>query len=189
MPAAKGGSSRRREPARDKAIRLAPQAIIEGKGAQWLSKNAGVSLQVACDVLATASQKVHAKADRELGVLASQMREAAQTAVPAAVAVMQRGLAACERVVEVLERDIDRYGDAGIPGKHGETPASVVLASAAQKLAAALWGLGGSIKDLTGLKAAEEVAKKRAGEEAKKSQSPNPWVIDFEPLPMSDDLS
>lgn len=187
MPAAKGGlKGPRRNIARDKVVKLIPQAVRENWGTVRLAKAAGVAEQVASDMLAEASRKVHAKADRELGVLANQMREAAQTAVPNAIKLQQRTLSACERIIACLEADIERYGDAGIPGKHGETPASVVLAGAAKALAGAMATLGGSIKDLTGLKAAETVAVKRATADAGKTQAIDPWNVELEVLPSSE---
>jgi hypothetical protein len=181
MPAAKGGlKGVRRNLARDKATMLVAQAVREDWGVTKFAKEAGVSTNVACDVLAEASRQVKNKADRELGVLAGKMRDEAHTTLPVAVALNRRALAACERVLECLERDIDRYGDAGIPGKNGETPASVVLARAAQTLAGAVSQLGGSIKDLTGMKAAETVAVKKAIEAGKRDGEVDPWAVDFE---------
>lgn len=187
MPAAKGGlKGVRRNVARDRAIKLVAQAHRESWGVERLAKEAKVSTCIASDVLANASEKVVAKVDRELGVLANQMREAAQTAVPNAIKLQQRTLSACERIIACLEADIERYGDAGIPGKHGETPASVVLAGAAKALAGAMATLGGSIKDLTGLKAAETVAVKRATADAGKTQAIDPWNVELEVLPSSE---
>jgi len=165
MPAAKGGSSRRREPGRDKAVRLIPQAITEGRGAQWLSKASGVSLQVSCDLLATASQKVHADVDRQLGVVGGKLREAANRAVPVAITLQERSLSLCSRLLDRLELDIQEYQS--IQGKDGDRPASVELAKAAKTLAGAVATLGASIKDLTGLKAAERVAVIEGGQAAK----------------------
>jgi hypothetical protein len=164
---------------------LAPQAVREGWDSARLAKEARISTHVAQDVMALVSAKVHNKADRELGVLANTMREAAHTAVPATVELCQRTLSACHRVVDRLEADIQEFQT--IPGKHGDTPASIVLAGAAQKLASAMSTLGATIKDLTGLKAAEDVAKKRAGERVKKDDSVDPWAMDFEPLDVTSD--
>lgn len=179
MPAAIGGlKGIRRHSARDKAMLLVAQAVKEGWSVAKLAREAGISDNVACDVLALASKQVKDKADRELGILAGKMREAAHRAVPRVVEVSERALAACERVVERLEADLDEF--TSIPGKHGDTPASIVLAGAAQKLAAAMSTLGATVKDLTGLKAAEAVAVKRAGERAKKDDSVDPWAMDFD---------
>ena len=159
-------------------MKLLPQAVEERWTVARYAKEADVSTNTAMRLLQMASNKLANKADRELGVLAGKMQAAAHTAVPATVELCERTLSACSRVVERLEADIQEFQT--IPGKHGDTPASIVLAGAAQKLASAMSTLGATIKDLTGLKAAEAVAVNTAKEKGRKDDSVDPWAVDFQ---------
>jgi hypothetical protein len=62
------------------------------------------------------------------------------------------------------------------------SPVSSELAGSAVTLSRAMALLGATIKDLTGLKAAETIGIQRAKEQAKKQNSVDPWATDFEVL-------
>lgn len=168
---------RRREPAVDRAMLLVAQAIKEGWDCPRLAREAGVGTHVASNVLAKMSEKIVHQADRQLGVYATQMREAVQANIPKVVKLCERTLCSCEQILDRLESDIEQFDV--IQTKHGEAPASIPLAGAAKTLAGAMASLGQTIKELTGMGLAERVAEAKAKADAKSGGKIRPWEVDI----------
>lgn len=173
---------------------LLPRAVAEGWTIAQFSEATGLSYVPARKMLIEASEKVSKKVDRELGVLVSDLREAARSAIPETVSQCQRALGVCGRILGVLESEIQAAEsmdaidsddeDEDEPKKRKRGPLSGELAGSAVSLSRAMATLGATIKDLTGLKAAETIGINRAKEQAKKQNTVDPWATDFEVLDM-----
>ena len=101
-------SSRRREPARDRAMLLIVQAIREGWDSHKLAKEAKICTNTASDVLATVSKSIVDSKSRELGLTVRAMQREAERERPLVVTRMRSLGSVADRLASVASSLLDR---------------------------------------------------------------------------------
>lgn len=181
-------SNRKREPARDKARLLLPRALAEKWSCERLAREAGVSGEVALDLLREMSGKIESKVERELGLAVEAMRGVATREREKVTARLARVGALCDRLlVEAGEALGDKAGDCvdeeseNEQGKvsHGLERLEAVagILSKAGKLAESSWKL---FRSASGLELAERLTELQARERLKAGDDQiETWEADF----------
>jgi hypothetical protein len=204
------GSNRAREPGRDKAKLLIPQAIREGWSAPRLANEAGISHNTAGDLLVETSRKLQTKVDQELGLAVDAMRRlATQERERVTSRLAQVGIFADELLktakVElgfVLEAQKDRTENGLVSvatddeGEDSGTHPDDARIARIEKLAGILAKCGKAsesswqlFRSASGLELAERLTEAKAKANLSSKDSGQVWEADFTLLPSAESSS
>ena len=202
--------ARQREPSKDKARLLIPQAIAEGWGCERLASEAGVSSEVSLALLRDYSRKIEAKVEHELGFHVEAMRRVATSERSKVTARLQNIGAFADSLLKSAEIELSMIQgeqfaasetcipavSEGQPGSEcGERDSRGLRIAQIERLATVLAKVGKAgesswalFRSASGLALAERLteASVRAKVTAK-SETVEVWEADFELLPSSSD--
>ena len=167
-----------------------PQAIREGWSKDRLAKEAGICETTARDVLAQVSASIATKSQQELGLIATQMQQAAAKERPAVVQRLQRVgkvadtlIAKVEQLVALIDPE-EVAEELEIDDKSGRQRAPVPIESRLGALATALKAASAAskdawtcFKDASGLQFAEDQARAKLKDDAKTPAAMVPGIL------------